>query len=223
MTDYFIRKGEKPTLPQLVRVSDRKDGNVHFANAWGGFVYSVNDTAFADQFEQVPEATMGQLLKTFSPITVTALEGDGAMEGFTNGQRWNGWEVPVFSKETILEALSEGGHLSNPAISSNTRFLFDETSGDLYEITTEDIEFGEDFETAALQDFLTQPRTEDEVYAFGTSMGLEVCRAPRTAILVEGGSDPIVVYDVGNGWCWENAERFEASSTLDTIGGSPRR
>ncbi|MCZ7861013.1 hypothetical protein O9X98_06305 [Agrobacterium salinitolerans] len=209
MTDYFIRKGETPALARFVTITERRDGNVHFANAWGGYGYYAPENEFGDRFEQVPEATVKHLLGTYSPITVTALEGDGAMDGFTNGQKWNGFEVPLFTKETVLEALADGGHLATPDIHSNTRFFFDATTNDLYEITTEDGDIPADFNMKVIEQFLTEPRKIEEIDAFAETLSLRINPVHRTAIVIDGESEPAVVYAIGNGWCWEKMERFE--------------
>jgi hypothetical protein len=210
MTDYFIAKGDKPTLAHLVTISERKDGNVHFANAWGGFVHYMPEAAFADRFKQLPEAKLNRLFRTYRPITVTAPEEDGSMEGFTNGQTWNGWEVPLFSKEAVLKALEENGHLVTPDIYENTRYFFDHTTDDLYEIAAEEGDIPDGFDVTTLEDFLAQPRDSDELYAFGkTTWDVRILRAHRTAIVVKGGNDPLVVYEVGSGWCWEDMKQFD--------------
>ncbi|MCS4089202.1 hypothetical protein [Rhizobium sp. BK176] len=209
MRDYFIRKGETPKLAELTTVSERKDGNVHFANAWGGFVYFTSEAQFAEQFDRLPEDAVTKLFKTYEPISVTALEGDASMEGFTNGQAWNGWEVPVFTKETVLAALEDGGHLAHPAIYSNTRYFFDSNTNDLYEITTQDGDIPASFDVKALEQFLSQPREVKEVAAYGEAIGLWINQTYKTAIVVDGETEPKVVYEVGNGWCWEDMARFE--------------
>ena len=221
MTDYFIRKGETPEISRLVTISERKDGNIHFANESGGPRYFTPEGEFAERFEQVPEATMERLFKTYSPITVTALEGDGAMDGFTNGQTWNGFEVPLFTKETILEALADGGHLATPDIHSNTRFFFDAATNDLYEITTEDGEIRPEFDMKVLEQFLTQPRRIEEIDAFGETLSLRINKVHRTAIVIDGESESAVVYAIGNGWCWEKMERFE-NKVENSVTSAPR-
>jgi hypothetical protein len=213
MRDYFIRKGETPKLAELTTIAERKDGNVHFANAWGGFVYFTDEAKFAEQFDKLPDAAVLKLFQTYEPITVTALEGDGSMEGFTNGQAWNGWEVPYFTKETVLEALEEGGHLSNPHIHANTRYFFDHNTNDLYEITPKDGDIPASFDVKALEQFLAQPRDQKEVDAYAEPMGLWISKTHRTVIVLEGETEPKVVYEVGNGWCWEDMARFDNKAT----------
>jgi hypothetical protein len=214
MRDYFFRKGETPKIAELTTISERKDDNVHFANAWGGYVYFIGEAQFAEQFEKLPEDAVTKLFKTYEPISVTALEGDASMEGFTNGQAWNGWEVPHFTKETVLEALEEGGHLAHPAIHANTRYFFDDNTNDLYEITPHDGDIPASFDVDALEQFLSQPREEEEVDAYGESIGLWLNKTHKTVIVADGDTEPKVVYEVGNGWCWENMERFENKAEI---------
>jgi hypothetical protein len=210
MRDYFIRKGQTPKLAELTTIAERKDGNVHFANAWGGFVYFTDEAKFAEQFDKLPAANALKLFKTYEPITVTALEGDGSMQGFTNGEAWNGWEVPHFTKETVLEALEDGGHLSNPIIHVNTRHFFDHNTNDLYEITGKD---GGDipatFDDKAFERFLAHPREQKEISAYVEPMDIRISKTDKTVIVLDGDPEPKVVYEVGNGWCWENMARFE--------------
>ncbi len=221
MRDYFIRKGETPNLAELTTISERKDGNVHFANAWGGFVYFTDEAQFAELFDKLPEAAVLKLFKTYKPITVTALEGDASMEGFTNGQAWNGWEVPCFTKETVLQALEEGGHLAHPDIHSNTRYYFDNKTNDLYEITPHDGDIPASFDVKALEQFLAQPRDEKEVEAYAESIGLWINKTHRIVIVLEGETEPKVVYEVGNGWCWEDMARFE-NEAKNTASPAPK-
>jgi hypothetical protein len=222
MRDYFIRKGEKPKLAELTTISERKDGNVHFANAWGGFVYFTSEAQFAEQFDKLPEDVVTKLFKTYEPISVTALEGDASMEGFTNGQAWNGWEVPYFTKETVLEALEEGGHLAHPAIHSSTRFFYDSNTNELYEITHRNGEdVPDDFDVKALEQFMAQPRDHKELDAFGEPFGLWISMTNKTVIIPKGESEPKVAYEVGNGWCWEDMAKFE-NRAKDSAAPAPR-
>jgi hypothetical protein len=217
MTDYFILKGTTPKLAELTTVSERKDGNVHFANAWGGFVSFTTEAQFAEQFEKLPEKTVTKLIETCERISVTALEGAASMEGFTNGQTWNGWEVPMFTKETVLEALKEGGHLANPIILEFTRFLFDKNTNDLYEITVPGgNNIPDDFDISVLEQFFAEPRDRKEVAAFEETIGLWISVTPKKAINAEGETEPKVVYEIGNGWCWENMARFENEAKAST-------
>lgn len=215
MTDYFVRIGEAPKLSDLIAISERKNGNVHFANAGGGLVYFTTEAEFDKQFERVPNVVLRRLFETFEPITVTALEGDGSMDGYTNGQSWNGWEVPYFTRKTILDALEEGGHLANPAIHSNTRFHFDDASNDLYVIEPADGgDIPDGYDEKVLKAYLMERPSTSEVYAFGQSVGLQIFKADKIVAIPKGETEPEIAYELGNGWCWGDMAAYGHQNDL---------
>lgn len=75
---------------------------ISFAAQGGGFVQSLP----ADEFERHfrPTALPG--------FSLTAVSGEWMPEGeslpaYSNGQRWNGWAMPYFTKETALGMLKD--------------------------------------------------------------------------------------------------------------------
>lgn len=210
MTELYTRKGQTPEISKLVRVSNRQDGTVRFASAWGGFVHLASEAEFGESFVKLDADVAAKLFQTFTPINVTALEGEVFMPGFVNGEQWNGWEVPRFTTDAVLEALNEGGHLSHPQVADNVRYHFDETTETLYELEAKDGgTIPENFDISPLIDLLANPVDMRKVKELGDVMGYRITRADKTMIIVEGREEPVVVHEVGNGWCWENMERFE--------------
>jgi hypothetical protein len=222
MTDLYSPVGKKPTIAALVRVSQRVDGNVHFANASGGYGYVALEHDFAARYEPLSPEAMNKLFNTYKPIEVTALEGEGSMNGFTNGETWNGFEVPRFTTAEVLKALEEGGHLNHPSIQANTRYHFDENTETLweFEVTASDT-FSDDFDIRPIVELLSQNHPLDAAKELAESLGCRLSWSDKALIKPEGFKEPVVVHYVGNGWCWQNMERFKDDIQLNA-GAAPR-
>ncbi|MCZ7861135.1 hypothetical protein O9X98_06915 [Agrobacterium salinitolerans] len=205
---YYASTAETPSVSSFVSVADRMDGNVFFSNAWGGFVRGLPEAEFAARFREVPKAEFDRLMNRFSPIKVTADEGETSMDGWTNDERWNGWQVPRFTKETILEAFEEGGSLGHPDIRAFTRFVYHEATNNIFEITSRD---GGNLPAGFDLDKINEAISSDEgvLEAMSEGMGVWVNRANRVVFTSEGETDPVVAFEIGNGWCWEDMDRFE--------------
>lgn len=85
----------------IVEVYKRENGVVYFAPQGGGFVKHTTQDIFDRMFEPAPEP---QYLRG----TVTA---DWLAEGQTipcvsNGDRWNGWAMPYFDRDTVNELIA---------------------------------------------------------------------------------------------------------------------
>lgn len=196
-------------MENMIRISRREQGSVFFAPAFGGFGKFASEQEFANYFEQLDEATVNKLFDTFFPVEVTALEGDGSMTGFTNNETWNGFEVPRFTTEAVRQALAEGGHLANPSFAEYTRFHFDANTETLFDIEAANgLPIPDDFDIAPFLQLLEQERTFDEVDEAAQKMGYTMRAADKVMVKIDGENEPVVLHEVGNGWCWENMDRF---------------
>lgn len=89
------------TLKQYVDDRGRRvetanpDANVvEFCPQGGGPVYKMGHGVFHNTFKPAPEPE-------FAPVKVTGdwLPPETALAAYSDGQRWNGWEMPHFEKE----------------------------------------------------------------------------------------------------------------------------
>jgi hypothetical protein len=200
---FYTPANEAPSVSSFVSITEKKDGNVHFSNAWGGFVYRAPEAEFAARFREVPQAEFDKLMNTFTPIKVTALEGDASMDGWSNDERWNGWRVPHFTKDAILQGLSEDGHLAHPAVLCSTRFVYLEETNNVFEITSRD---GGNLPVSFDIDRVTQSLSGEpkDIENLSVEMGVWINQADRVVFVPNGETDPVVAFTIGNGWCWEN-------------------
>lgn len=97
-----IAAANKPPVRQLftdsagglVETMDPSDDPVEFSTQGGGFVYLMNQARFCATFKP---AEVPAVHKT--RFTADWLPADMSVEGFTNGMRWNGWGMPMFTLE----------------------------------------------------------------------------------------------------------------------------
>lgn len=84
----------------LVEEISRDDGRVSFCPAGGGFVVSMAEEDFARKYT---ETTLPAVL---SPFRFSGEWLNADYPGYTNGKRWNGWAVPLVTKETLVELVA---------------------------------------------------------------------------------------------------------------------
>jgi hypothetical protein len=109
-------------------------------------------------------------------------------EGFTTGQRWNGWACPTFTKAEADKIMSHFDSLGRSAWydAVNDRYIFQkqESAPPFNELTQEEI---------------------DEQYLYNTFEGFET--------LIDGQS--VVTYAIGWGcWVWDSWTEEEKASRL---------
>lgn len=78
----------------LVQTTDPDADPVEFSPQGGGFVYRMAPTRFRDTFTRAASPAIRA-----ARFTADWLPDDVSVEGFTNGMRWNGWGMPMFTLE----------------------------------------------------------------------------------------------------------------------------
>jgi hypothetical protein len=205
---YFLPNDGPQSVSSFVRVSAREDGLVTFSNAWGGFVYSASEADFDGQHREVSEDVASRMLKTYKPIRVTVTEGDGFLDGWTNDGLWNGWEKPLFTVETAKEAISPEGYLTGDSFHNSVRFFYLAETNDILMVETET---GKDLGDIDVDAIIRAHTTmsEDEAYRLFEKDDLRTLKVLKFAIKIEGEIEPKVVFQIGDGWCWEDMMRYE--------------
>lgn len=84
---------------QLFEIVGVTEDKVLYCVQGGGFLCQASEAEFSAQF--VP-AQLGVVLE---PITV-AVEGSPAFAAFSDGRRWNGWIIPLVSKEIAQDVIA---------------------------------------------------------------------------------------------------------------------
>jgi hypothetical protein len=136
-----------------VYLDEIKDGRAIFFPQGGGFGHSVPAADWHEFFVPAPAPV-------FAPGRVTGDwldDGSGtviAFPAYLNGERWNGWAMPYFTKETALDMLTASG---------NT-FRFDDAR-DAFIISEPEAYDGEDYVIEAEQIDVNGERVK--VYAVG--------------------------------------------------------
>lgn len=111
---------------------------VYFHAQGGGFQQSMPLTEFSERFtaETTPPA--------FRPGTVTAEwfatdnGKDHSYACYSNGDRWNGFGMPAFSKSVVDEMLTDwanSGFAENVRWEGGQLFVYDPSEDDTYEVT----------------------------------------------------------------------------------------
>ena len=137
---YVHRREDAVRLETLMQIVSVDDGGVVVSRVGGGVPELLSGSAeeFLDEFAVIPASDVEEMLGRFEPISVNATdEDDLPMHGYSNGALWNGWEVPWFTLEEIERSRFEG-ILSEPGWNSYVKFLLDDVTGVLYEISDQE-------------------------------------------------------------------------------------
>lgn len=205
---YYARKGQPIDVATFVSVSEQRDGNVHFHNAWGGRGYFASEEDFAADFELVPAEELERIFRTYRTVRVTWNDGDGFMTGFTTGQLWNGFECPSFTKDEILAQTRPGGHLSGEDMRSN-RFIWSDLADTFIRIEGVDgTNLPDEIDLSAIEPLLAEGK-EDEAEEVAEEMGMLVSLAPKFTAVPMGEPAPVVLFVIDDGWCWANMDDYE--------------
>jgi len=198
----IYRPKNSENIQEFLRVHAlQKDGQVHVAPAHGGPMFAIASELFNQVFEIAPDELLAALKRTYKTAEFSI--GDHAtyedrIPGYTNGQLWNGWQMPFFRREVIEQAL-EDQRMNTPYWKT---FFFDEGAVLISsEGSSNPIPDDETFE-----DIKTMAMNGEELYEITLKSGLKVDAEwyPAQTITVDG--EDIKVYPVGAGsWTWELA------------------
>lgn len=92
----------------VVRVGEVKDGVVSFASEGGGRVHEASAEKFGADFEvETPDARAKRLTYEKGAVTLESWGYDYQLPAWLNGSYWNGWLMPAFEKQDLLDALAK--------------------------------------------------------------------------------------------------------------------
>jgi hypothetical protein len=97
-----IAAANKPPMRQLfadaagclVETTDPTADPVEFSPQGGGFVYRMKQDRFRETFKAADKPALRKVR-----FTADWLPAEMSVEGYTNGMRWNGWGMPMFTLE----------------------------------------------------------------------------------------------------------------------------
>lgn len=206
---HFVRTDVTARLEAIVRASFHDDGKVSFAPMGGGWVRSMDASEFRSAFREVPDDEMRALRLRYSSGEFAVGDAEDRIRGYANGNLWNGFSTPVFTREAIEAAMRPGGVLS-PEM-TQVCFVFDDATGNLLEISdAEGDRLPEDVNPDDVLRAVTGASSREEVVALMSRKGLHVVVWKPQVITPEGESEPVTVYPVGDSWCWERCEEPES-------------
>lgn len=194
---YYAPRGHEDRIAALHVRHARPDGRYDVSPAAGGWVKVVPAEAFGIHFIEVPRASVEAMLSAFRAVALTyADEGEDFIPGYVNGERWNGWLLPLFTREALLSS-QESGLLSGQ--SYYMQIVPDSESDDLFMVRST----GASLEGAWSADDFAKVLPDGDYLSKPTGDGNEeeIWRLRPTTITVDG--EDVVVYDTsGIGWTW---------------------
>jgi len=107
---HYLHK-ENETLSGLIRVESVADGMVEFVRDGGGYVIKWPVERFLDMHRATDDAEIERLLHSHKLVDAWGdwfPDGAKPMKAWTNDYRWNGWLMPKFERQTVMEALEDG-------------------------------------------------------------------------------------------------------------------
>lgn len=103
----------------VIEVQARPNGSVTFFPDGGGFLRTMDESDFEQEFT---ETSYPSVLYPFK-FTGDWLESD--YPGYTNGRRWNGWAMPLVTRETLDALIAIMGPANAEMGDEGYRFRWD--------------------------------------------------------------------------------------------------
>lgn len=111
---YYAERGLEDEISVLYTRTVDGSGNYELSPAAGGWIKTVPVKEFDAHFVEIPAEDIAAMVQNYRPARMTYLdEGDEFMNGFINGERWNGWLQPLFTREDLLSAQQAGGYMAS--------------------------------------------------------------------------------------------------------------
>lgn len=98
-----LGRTDKPYPDGAVEVFEI-EGRLCAAPLGGGFVLELASLLGWHEFRVVTEEEQRRVAKTYQLVRFSIDDGP-KIEGWTNLSRWNGWAMPMFSRENAIKAL----------------------------------------------------------------------------------------------------------------------
>lgn len=197
---YYAPNHRRIELSNLYEASQKADDLVHYVRAGGGFVQKLSVHDFYEDFTRVSHEQIRKLQSEFAPKVFSLGDDHATISGYTNDQRWNGWEMPFFTRNTINDATSEGGFLFAKGMNRVAVFVYLSETEDFLEISPYD---GGEFEgpinisrVAQIATTSTDPKGDFK------EIGLSAYTCPKIEVTLPSG-EKSKAYNIGSGWTWE--------------------
>lgn len=200
--DIYIRR-EAPD--STVRISDPAGGQVRYAPEGGGMVHRTSPAKFEADFRPVTDEDRARLATSEKGwVAGDWAEDESPIPAWLNKRLWNGFAMPAFEKDDLVEAISKGRILGTFHYEAADVFITLDNCGEPLPGFDADAEFARIVEAAEDPMF-------HEIEIAGVSLQVDVWRG-RDMVLADGFS--VRVYDVGAGsWTWSRADAPEPAAT----------
>ncbi|MGU3558614.1 hypothetical protein [Methylobacterium radiotolerans] len=206
--DVYIHR-QKPDF--VVRITDLRGDDVAFAPEGGGFVRSAPRKLFESDFRaETPEDRSKRLAYSKDAVQLEWADPEAKIPAWLNGRYWNGWAMPPFEKDDLLQAVSSGLLSDVEFYEPADMFVSIMQTDGSQAMPTIDREqlFPELARQAAAGERLI------EMPIGGVDVTIELY--PGEDLPTADGST-VHAYPVGAGsWCWEQYRAPEPSSTYTT-------
>lgn len=196
--DIYIRRDAPDSA---VRVSEVLDGGVRYAPQGGGFVHATVQSKFEAAFRPETDEDRARLHASEKGwVAGDWAEDESPIPAWLTMQLWNGFAMPAFEKDDLVEAISKGKVLGTFHYAAADVFITLDNSGGPLPAFDADAEFARIVEAAEDPAFC-------EIEIAGVPLQVDVWRG-RDMALADGTS--VRVYDVGAGsWTWSRADAPE--------------
>lgn len=194
----YVRKGET-CRKALVRVDECADGHVSYYPDSGGSVAQCGLEEFNEHFESVSRETVTGWSGRYDKARFRGEwfpEDADDIEGYMDGDDWNGWQVPYITRGTLLDAI-EKGLIGDPIFGSSLA-IFDDVRDTLVRVSSQSgdrLPAGPDRNA-----ILAAVDAGNEEIMFGD----HECRVEASVgsdIVVDG--ETVHIYNVGFGLVWD--------------------
>ena len=203
--DVYIHRSDPA---YVVRITEVVDGAVAFATEGGGFAKSTSKEKFEFDFRaETPEDRARRLAYSKDAVQLEWEDREQRIPAWLNGRYWNGWAMPAFEKDDLIQAV-ESGMLSDVEFYEPADMFVSIMQADgsqpMPVIDKEQL-FPELAKRAAAGEQLI------EMPVNGVDLIIELYRGED---LPTADGSTVHAYAVGAGsWCWEKYEAPEPAST----------
>lgn len=200
--DIYIRRDDPDSA---VRISDVADGQVHYAPEGGGFVHKAPTAKFEGDFRPQTDEDRTRLSTAAKGwVSGDWAEDESPIPAWLTKKLWNGFAMPAFEKDDLVEAIAKGKVLDTFHYAAGDVFITLDNCGEPLPQFDPDVEFARILETA-------EDPMSIEIQIGGVSLQVDVWHG-RDMALADGST--VRVYDVGAGsWTWSEAEAPEPAAS----------
>ena len=200
--DIYIRRNDPDGV---VSVAEVVGGQVRYAPEGGGFVHIAPMAKFEGDFRPQTDKDRARL-RTAEKGWVAGdwAEDESPIPAWLTKELWNGFAMPAFEKDDLIEAIAKGKILDTFHYAAADVFITLSDCGEPLPVFDPDAEFPRIVEAAADPMF-------SELEIGGVNLQVDIWPG-RNMALADGSS--VRVYDVGAGyWTWSREEAPEPAAS----------